>query len=279
MTPRNVNSVVLGRRRMEYAVRYSAKARKCRIRVSPAGIEVVLPEGASQERAASFLLQNASWVLAQLNSLRRMGSIRAVHYGSDVVLMRGRQKRLEIVYEGSHRRYGIVQPDVDHLRIRVPKSNQVDPMRTLENWLRRQARLDIEERIAQRSGEMRQRAGRVYIMGQKTKWGNCSGRRNLSFNWRLVMAPPEVLDYLVVHELAHLIEPTHSTRFWLIVRSYCPDYARHKAWLRDHEVSLHRPVLSLLGCTPPVDPSSGRGSRTIAGSKCTRSSRIAKATS
>ena len=71
---------------------------------------------------------------------------------------------------------------------------------------------------------MGQTSGRVYIMDQRTKWGGCSRRGNLSFNWRPVMAPPEVLDYIVVHELAHLTERNHSTRFWLIVRSYCLEY-------------------------------------------------------
>lgn len=101
--------------------------------------------------------------------------------------------------------------------------------------LSRQAKVDIAERLRVRGKEMRQKPGRVYVMGQRTKWGGCSRRRNLSFNWRLVMAPPEVLDYIVVHELAHLAEPYHSTKFWLIVRSYCPNYERHRRWLRDNE--------------------------------------------
>lgn len=74
-----------------------------------------------------------------------------------------------------------------------------------------------------------------YVMGQRTRWGGCSGRRNLSFNWRLVMAPPAVLDYVVVHELAHLAEPSHSTKFWLLVRSHCPRFEEHREWLRDSE--------------------------------------------
>lgn len=89
---------------------------------------------------------------------------------------------------------------------------------------------------------MRQRPGRVFVMGQRTKWGGCSRRRNLSFNWRLVMAAPEVLDYIVVHELAHLAEPHHSTKFWLIVRSYCLDYDRRRRWLRENESRLMKGV-------------------------------------
>jgi hypothetical protein len=80
-------------------------------------------------------------------------------------------------------------------------------------------------------------------MSQRTRWGGCSSRQNLSFNWRLVMAPPAVLDYLAVHELAHLAEPNHSMKFWLIVRSHCPEFQRHKRWLRDNEWRLNIPAL------------------------------------
>lgn len=93
----------------------------------------------------------------------------------------------------------------------------------------------LTERLRLRGKEMRQRPCRVFIMGQRTKWGGCSRLWNLSFNWRLVMAPPEVLDYIVVHELGHLAEPYHSTKFRLIVRSYCPNYDRHRRWLGEHE--------------------------------------------
>jgi predicted metal-dependent hydrolase len=85
---------------------------------------------------------------------------------------------------------------------------------------------------------MKVKPGRLYVMGQRTKWGNCSRLGNLSFNWRLVMTPPEVIDYIVVHELAHLIEPSHSQRFWLVVQSHCPQFERHKAWLRDNQERL-----------------------------------------
>ena len=112
----------------------------------------------------------------------------------------------------------------------------------LERWLRREAKANIEERLKPRAKQMRQHPRRVFVMGQRTKWGGCSRRRNLSFNWRLVMAPPEVSDYIVVHGLAHLAEPYHSTKFWLIVRSYCPDYDRHRRWLRDNEQRLMEPV-------------------------------------
>jgi predicted metal-dependent hydrolase len=83
---------------------------------------------------------------------------------------------------------------------------------------------------------------RVYVMGQRTKWGNCSSLKNLSFNWRLILAPDFVLHYLVTHEVAHLAIPDHSAKFWLTVQSLCPETERAKQWLcsrhSDIEISL-----------------------------------------
>ena len=74
--------------------------------------------------------------------------------------------------------------------------------------------------------------GRITIRDQKTRWGSCSAAGNLNFNWRLVMAPGEVLDYVVIHELAHRREMNHSAAFWNIVESEMPDYRRHREWLK-----------------------------------------------
>ena len=76
--------------------------------------------------------------------------------------------------------------------------------------------------------------GRVVVRDQRTRWGSCSSRGTLSFNWRLALAPPDVLDYVVVHELCHLREPNHSPRFWRLVEDARPEYARHERWLKDH---------------------------------------------
>lgn len=76
--------------------------------------------------------------------------------------------------------------------------------------------------------------GRVAIRNQKTRWGSCSARGNLNFNWRLVLMPPEILDYVVVHELAHRLEMNHSPRFWGIVAQILPDYAVRRKWLKEN---------------------------------------------
>ena len=92
--------------------------------------------------------------------------------------------------------------------------------------------------------------GRVFIKDQKTMWASCSGKRNLNFNWRLAAAPPEILDYVVIHELCHLREMNHSKKFWSLVGEACPDYKARKKWLKDHSRELRngRQLLIPLNC-------------------------------
>jgi predicted metal-dependent hydrolase len=110
--------------------------------------------------------------------------------------------------------------------------------RSLENWLRKQARDDIQQCLTELTSRLKRRPNRVYVMNQRTKWGNCSARRNLSLNWRLILAPREVLQYLVAHEAAHLAVPDHSDRFWLLLQSICPHARRSRRWLADHGHTL-----------------------------------------
>src|SRR5262245_60956256 len=98
----------------------------------------------------------------------------------------------------------------------------------------------ILDRVAYWSERMDARYRRVFIKNQRTLWGSCSARGNLNFNRRLVHAPLEVLDYVVIHELAHLTEMNHSKRFWAIVERWCPDYKQRRRWLRECGGALMR---------------------------------------
>ena len=114
----------------------------------------------------------------------------------------------------------------------------LDPSAVSESEARTAARALVST-LAQEQGE---RIGveyrRIRIGGQRTLWGSCSPRGTLSFNWRLVLAPLEVLDYVVVHELCHLRVPNHSRRFWALVERHRPHWRRQRDWLRDYGPEL-----------------------------------------
>jgi predicted metal-dependent hydrolase len=98
-----------------------------------------------------------------------------------------------------------------------------------------QARLHLQERVEYYSNEMGVNPTGLSFRRQKTRWGSCSSLGHISFNWKLVFAPERVIDYLVIHELAHLVHANHSNRFWDLVKKHDPECRVHRRWLRDHQ--------------------------------------------
>jgi len=105
---------------------------------------------------------------------------------------------------------------------------------------RETAGLLLKERVGHWAALMGLDYGRVFIKDQRSLWGSCSTKGNLNFNWRLAFAPKEVLDYVVIHELAHRREMNHSKRFWAVVAGYCPGFREHRRWLNDNHRALRR---------------------------------------
>jgi hypothetical protein len=101
-------------------------------------------------------------------------------------------------------------------------------------WFQKQARVHLEERVRRFSGLLRISPAGVAVHNARSRWGSCSPEDRLRFTWRLIMAPPEIIDYVVVHELCHMKIRNHSRDFWELVQSILPDYKKRRAWLRDH---------------------------------------------
>jgi predicted metal-dependent hydrolase len=236
------DAIVLDGRRVEYTIRISAQSKRVRARVGPSGVEVVLPAYERENRAPEFLQQNAAWVVGQLRRVDGLKRLRLPRRPAKTILLRGREVAVIVGAVPSGRGTNLVEEAESRVVIRPGSNGRTQPIRTLEYWLRRQARQDIEASLKRVLPRVGRRPNRVYVMGQRTKWGNCSSLGNLSFNWRLVMAPPFVLEYVVIHEAMHLAIPNHSQEFWLTVRSLCPDTEKARAWLRQHQELLMLPL-------------------------------------
>jgi predicted metal-dependent hydrolase len=113
-----------------------------------------------------------------------------------------------------------------------------DARPALERWYRRQARLEIAPRLDAAVARAGTKYSGLTIRGQRTRWASCSSKGAMSFNWRLLLAPPEVLDYVVEHEVCHLEVMDHSPRFWALLAARVPDWRARSAWLRRYGSTL-----------------------------------------
>lgn len=121
----------------------------------------------------------------------------------------------------------------------LPEPDSEESVRAaLKQALSRRALARIREKLDVYAPRLGVEYGRVAIRDQKSRWGSCSAKHNLNFNWKLIMAPPEALEYVVIHELCHLIEFNHSPRFWNLVRQQQPEYEAWKKWLKAHGSEL-----------------------------------------
>lgn len=222
-------SITLAGRKVDYRIIRSRTAKKLRVRVGPNGVEVLQPAARAIGDVCGFLHANGDWICGQL---ARVASLRGERKA-------GRCRAGELLYRGEPTpvhverdpRRGSNRVIFEQGKIRILSGSTTPPARTLENWLRRQARTEVEQQLATVTKRLRRSPRKLYLMGQRTKWGNCSAQQNLSFNWRLILAPAFVLRYLVTHEATHLAVPDHSSRFWLMVQSLCPETEKAKQWL------------------------------------------------
>jgi predicted metal-dependent hydrolase len=228
-----------------YRLRRSPRARRLRLVVDGGELPVLtLPHGLPVQVADAFVLERRAWIARHL---ARVAAERARHLArgplgdGGALDLSGRAHRLEVRMLPAGRRSTVEHDDSDGpvLRVRLAPGDPRSLAVVLEAWLRRQARAAVERRIVARAPQLGVTPASIAIRDPRTRWGSASRRGRLSFSWRLVMAPPAVLDYVVVHELAHLAVFGHPPAFWALVRAQSPETDRARRWLRLHGRELH----------------------------------------
>ena len=206
---------------IDYSIRRSDRARRVRVSVdAERGVEVILPRRAPEKAAAAAVVELRPWIERRLRAVEAARAQIAARAGTVPYL----GQTLSLVPEAGRTR---VHRRGDELR--VPAG---DPRAALERWYRRMAREEIEPRLDEAVAELGTRYTRLTIRNQKTRWGSCSTTGAMSFNWRLLLGPEEVLDYVVWHEACHLKVMDHSPRFWALVAHHMPAYPHARRWLR-----------------------------------------------
>jgi predicted metal-dependent hydrolase len=228
-----------------YRIRRSERARRARILVDGDGVEVVVPRRFPLRDVEPFVEEKRAWIERTLRRLSEAESELAparLEHGGRVPYL-GESLRLAVRLEpGRHHEH--VARRGEELSVALPgAAGQLLPAEgalreALERWYRRRARAEVAPRLAAACARAGTGYTRLQIRGQRTRWASCSSSGAMSFNWRLLLAPPEILDYVVEHEVAHLELLDHSPRFWRLLASRCPDWREREAWLRRHGHAL-----------------------------------------
>jgi predicted metal-dependent hydrolase len=216
---------------LTYTVRRSPRARRVRVRVDPHdGVEVVLPQRAAQREAAAAVAELRPWIERRLAEAAAARARLASPLGTVPYLGAELRLRPEPARTRVHRRGD---------ELLVPAGDATGA--ALERWYRLRARDEIAPRLQAATGRLGRPHTRLTIRNQRTRWGSCSSTGAMSFNWRLMLAPEPVLEYVVWHEACHLIVMDHSRRFWGLLEHHLPGYREPKRWLRANGAALVLP--------------------------------------
>ena len=219
-------------------VKRHKQARRYTLRIQAATREVLLtmPPRGSLREARAFAEQHGGWIASRI---ARMPEAVPFAHGA-IVPLRGIDRRIchrkgerGTVWTEAEANSGIenlicVAGEEAHVRRRVG------------DFLKREAKRDLDTASRRHADRLGVKIERISVRDTSSRWGSCSASGALSFSWRLIMAPPPVLDYLAAHEVAHIVEMNHSRKFWRILNELCPDMHQHKVWLDVHGGDLHR---------------------------------------
>ena len=215
---------------LAYTLRRSPRARRIRVKVDPYdGVEVVIPQRATTRDAHEAIKELRPWIDKRLREAEQARQRLTTPPGT-------------VPFLGAHLR---LRHDKHRSRITrvggelyVPATGTAE---ALERWYRTQARNEIAPRLTKATQTLGKPHTGLAIRSQRTRWGSCSSTGAMSFNWRLLLAPEPVLDYVVWHEACHLVVMDHSQRFWALVERHVPDYREHRTWLRRNGAALVLP--------------------------------------
>ncbi len=238
---------------LPYTLRRSPRARTLRVVIHPdRGVVVTIPGpgrrgGSSLEgRVDGFLRSREPWLRRHLDRQQQAREELAARGGladGALIRYRGELHRLRIGSASAERRRSTVTfvpgEDVGVLAVRVAAADRRSVAELLTVWFRGRARLAIDRALVRHADAMGVRPVAIALRDPRSRWGSASRTGRLSFSWRLVLAPPEALETVVIHELAHLKVYGHGPRFWAVVAGRRPDHVTWRHWLRDHSMELH----------------------------------------
>lgn len=200
------------------------------------GLEVRAPTGISMEQIEQFVLDNAGLIRGRTEEMAEEAGPQRRWVSGETLWLQGEELALDVV---PHKSTNRARRDGDRLVVRVAEDARAADIPHIVRdevvrFLSKQAATQVDRRLPELADCVGVRPGRITIKDMKSRHGSCSAGGNISIAYRVVMAPPEVLDYVIVHELCHIRHPNHSKAFWSLVAEMMPDYERPKQWLKDN---------------------------------------------
>lgn len=221
--------------KIEKSKRYS---KKVSLRIDKDGrVVLTFPWRISEKEALNLVRDNLQKIKASV----QIFSEQFVYNGGDTLLYLGVPRK--IVFDSS-----VLVPFSYNMDKFVLNPRYVDNVYVLaRRWLVKKAEEYLPKRLMELAQKLGVRYKKVQVRDVRSRWGSCSSKGTISLNWRLIMAPIDVIDYVLIHELAHIVHPNHSKYFWRYVATFCPDYKLHRSWLRKNGQHLFNWSVKLAG--------------------------------
>ena len=225
---------------LTYTIQRSPRRHRVTITVErDRSVVVHAPEGTSDERIRQVVESKRQWIYEKTNHPQKY---RNLPHPPGKELVNGES----VLYLGRQYRIEIVETDSTEIRFAqrffIPASQVSKRVETLREWYVRKAEEKIVPRVKQHAQQLGVEVAEVKIVDNRYRWGSCTPNNNINLNWRLIKAPMFVIDYVIIHELAHLIEANHTPRFWNIIRAQTPTMDKAKAWLKEYGQLLEQVI-------------------------------------
>jgi len=230
----------IGNLAIPYDIEYSSKPGRIKVVMDIDGMSVRVPANYDIEELHKILDKKSNWIYNSYNELKVMKQEKYLRNweSGERALYKGRRYNLRF-YEFDVNDV-LIKFDGKKFKVNIPKNCDKEIIRlSFKSWYRDKAKDCILERLEYYSKIINVKFNRVTLKEQKTRWGSCSSKGNLNFNWKIIMSPQWVIDYVIVHEMCHLKHLNHSKDYWKMVSLHYPDYKKAVSWLKINGLSLN----------------------------------------
>ncbi len=225
------NEIMLSDKRIPVCFRWNYRAKRLVLRIDRKnrGLIITIPKFATLSDARAFIETEKTWILCELSKIPNLIPFEP---GVNIPIL----GETYLVCHAPNCRGGVWIKDKNLYVSGRPEHLA----RRLQDWLRKEAKRIIRVNVEKKVKLLNLNLGRIIIKDTKTRWGSCSAEGNLNFSWRILLMPPNVFDYIITHEVAHLAHHNHGPNFWALVRDIDPTFNQAKSWLKKNGDNLHR---------------------------------------